>query len=233
VVEAELKGSRESIGTPVYRPTGRGLREQEVQRPRLRPPAPATTARKRPRSTDDRLARARSRGPFHQGEQPVPFQPRPELIKALQSVAEDLFETTRPGRVTIRVDATNDPDYPVLGEARADGVASITGGMSLIGYKPIDIHTATTVIVLRDRREKIVQNDVRTDPPRIPELLDYYGCLSQILIPIEWKGRFVGVVSIHGVDPREWTADDIAAAEEAARQVEAELEGAAWFEVDR
>jgi GAF domain-containing protein len=163
----------------------------------------------------------------------MPFQPRPELIKALQRTAEDLFETTSPGRVTIRVDATNDPDYPVLGEARADGVASITGGMSLVGYKPVDIHTASTVVLLRERREKIVQNDVRTDPPRIPELLDYYGCLSQILVPIEWRGRFVGVVSIHGVEPREWTADDIKAAGAAARQVEAELEQAAWFEIDR
>ena len=163
----------------------------------------------------------------------MPFQPRPELIKALQSIAEDLFKATEPGRVTVRVDTTNDPDYPVLAEARAPGVSSITGGMSLAGYKPIDIHQASTLVFLRDRREKIVQSDVRVDPPQIPELLDYYGCLSQILIPVEWQGRFVGVVSVHGVEPHTWTEHDVAATEDATKRVERELEGAAWFDITR
>lgn len=161
----------------------------------------------------------------------MPFQPRPELIKALQAIAEDLFEATRPGRVTVRVDTTNDPDYPVLAEARAPGVSSITGGMSLAGFKPIDIHQATTVIDLKENRKMIVQRDARVDPPLIPELVDYYGCASQMLTPIDWNGRFVGIVSVHNVEPRDWTEQDTAAIEDATARVEAELRQAAWYDL--
>jgi GAF domain-containing protein len=163
----------------------------------------------------------------------MPFQPRPELIKSLQAIAEDIFETTKPGRVTIRVDVTNDPDYPVLAEARAPGVSSITGGITLVGYKPIDIHKAATFAFLRDERKKIVQRDVRVDPPQIPQLLDFYGCLSQVLTPISWQGRFVGALSVHAVEPRDWTEEDVAAIEEATGRVESELEQAAWFDLPR
>jgi GAF domain-containing protein len=163
----------------------------------------------------------------------LPFQPRLELIKALQGIAEDLFGATKPGRVTIRVDTTNDPDFPVLAEVCAPGVSSLTGGMSLLGYKPVDIHTASTHVFLREKRQMIVQHDVRVDPPQIPELVDYFGFLSQMLTPIEWKERFVGVVSVHGVEPRAWTESDIDAINHATRRTERELEQATWFDIAR
>ena len=102
----------------------------------------------------------------------MPFQPRPELIKALPQISEGLFAATDAGRVTVRLDSTNDPDYPVLAEARAPGVSSITGGMSLGGYKPVDIHKTTTVTFLRDRREMIVQRDARVVGPGLRSLFD-------------------------------------------------------------
>ena len=161
----------------------------------------------------------------------MPFQPRPELIKDLQAISEDLFDATKPARVTIRIDTTNDPDYPVLGEARAPGVSSLTGGMSQVGYKPMDIHQTSTLIFIRDRRKMLVQRDVRVDPPRIPELLDYYGCLSQMLTPVEWKRRFVGIVSVHNIEQRDWTEQDKAAIKDATLRVERELEQATWFDI--
>jgi GAF domain-containing protein len=161
----------------------------------------------------------------------MPFQPRPELIKSLQTIAEDLFEATSPGRVTIRLDATNDPDYPVLAEARAPGVSSITGGMSLGGYKPVDIHKTTTVTWLREKREPIIQRDARVEEPAIPELEKYYGVTSQMLTPLDYQGRFVGLVSVHNVEPRDWTDEDFAAIKDATARVERELESAAWFDL--
>ena len=163
----------------------------------------------------------------------MPFQPRPELIRSLQLIAEDLFAVTAPARVTIRVDATNDPDFPVLGEARAEGVSSLTGGMTLTGYKPIDIHTAPTLRSLRDARQMIIQRDVRVDPPQIPELIELYGCASQMLAPTDWKGRFVGAISVHNVEPRDWTDDERTSLQHATQQVERELDHAAWYEVRR
>lgn len=162
----------------------------------------------------------------------MPIQPTAETIKALQSIAEDLFEQTDAGRVTIRVDTPNDRDYPVLAEARAPGVSSLTGGMTLVGYKPIDIHAASTLKVLRDERKMIVQKDVRVDPPPIPELEDFYGMTSQMLTPLDHEGEFVGVVSVHAVEPREWTDAAIGAIQRATSRVEAHFQEATWIELD-
>jgi GAF domain-containing protein len=162
----------------------------------------------------------------------VPIQPTAETIKALQAIAEGLFDETDAGRVTVRVDTPNDRDYPVLAEARAPGVSSITGGMTLVGYKPIDIHAASTLKVLRDERKMIVQRDVRVDPPQIPALEDYYGMTSQMLTPLEHEGQFVGVVSVHAVEPREWTDAAIGAIEEATSRVEEHFREATWVELD-
>jgi len=156
----------------------------------------------------------------------MPFQPRPELIKALQPIAEDLFEAIDPGRVTIRFDTTNDPDYPVLAEARAPGMSSLTGQMSLGGYRVANIHAAPTFASLRDERNMIVQRDVR-------EFQELCGCLSQMLAPVEWKGRFVGVVSVHGIEARDWTEEEKAAIRGAAARVERELAQAEWIEIPR
>ena len=160
----------------------------------------------------------------------MPVQPTPETIKALQAIAEDLFQKTRAGRTTIRVDTTNDPDYPVLGEARAPGVSSLTGGMSLKGYKGYDIHKAPALVYLRDERKMIVQRDARVDPPVVRDLPEIAGVTGQMLTPVEREGRFVGIVSVHSVEPREWTEADVAAIKDATTRVERELERAIWFD---
>ena len=162
----------------------------------------------------------------------MPIQPTAETIKALQAIAEDLFDETDAGRVTIRIDTPNDRDYPVLAEARAPGVSSITGGMTLVGYKPIDIHQASTVLILKNERKMIVQRDVRVDPPQIPALEDYYGMTSQMLTPLEHDGEFVGVVSVHAVDPTDWTDPAVEAIEKATNRVHEVFEEANWVELD-
>ena len=162
----------------------------------------------------------------------MPIQPTAETIKALQAIAEELFDETDASRVTIRVETPNDRDYPVLAEARAPGVSSLTGGMTLVGYKPIDIHSAAPLQFLKTERKMIVQRDVRVDPPQIPTLEDYYGMTSQMLTPLEHAGEFVGVVSVHAVDPREWPDAVIEAIEKATNGVHSVFKGANWVELD-
>src|SRR5205809_383992 len=118
----------------------------------------------------------------------MPVQPTAELIKGLQSIAEELLVKTDSDRTTIRVDAPNDPDFPVVAEARVPGMASLTGGMSLKGYKPFDFHSAPTTKYLREERKVVVQRDVRVDPPEIPQVVDLYGYCAQMLHPLEHHG---------------------------------------------
>lgn len=162
----------------------------------------------------------------------MPLQPRPETIKALQAVAEELFEVTKVDRTTIRIDTPNDRDYPVLAEARIPGMGSLTGGMSLEGYKPIDIHEASTVIMLKNEREIIIQKDARVDPPLLPALWDYYGVIGQMLTPLEHEGEFVGILSAHSIEPREWTDQDIKAMHDATDRTHEVLAEANWVKTD-
>lgn len=161
----------------------------------------------------------------------MPIQPTAETIKRLQEITEDLLEKSKADRTTIRVDAPNDRDYPVLAEARVDGVASITGGMSLKGYKPVDIHKTSTVRFLKDKRERIVQRDARVDEPVLPELVEYYGITGQMLTPLEHDGEFVGLVSVHSIEPRKWTEEDIEIIEDATSRVHAVFEDANWVKL--
>lgn len=163
----------------------------------------------------------------------MPVQPTAELIKSLQAIVEALFESTSADRTTIRVDVPNDPDFPVLAEARIEGMASITGGMSLKGYKPVDFHATPTTRHLRDRREMIIQGNVTSDPPEMPLLVDFYGIRAQMLHPLEHDGDFVGLVSVHSIEPREWSSADITALKSAVRRVQSVLDGAIWIAMAR
>jgi GAF domain-containing protein len=163
-------------------------------------------------------------------------QPRIELVKGLQAIAEDLFEQTDPFRVTIRVQATNDRDLPVLAEVNAPGALSLAGGMS--GgpdgqrYKSYDIHQGATVVQLRSTREMIVQTDTSVDPPTIfPDSVSYGNMRAQILTALEQDGEFVGIISVHQDEPRQWSEGDIRAAKEATAKAQEQLGQATWFDL--
>jgi GAF domain-containing protein len=153
----------------------------------------------------------------------------------LQSIAEELFEQTDPFRVTIRVQATNDRDYPVLAEVNSLGALSLAGGMSAgpdgQRYKAYDIHQAATVVQIVRDRKMIVQNDTSVDPPRLPESVGYGNVRAQLLTALEREGEFVGLVSVHQDQPRRWSEGDIRAAEEATANAQEQLDEATWFDL--
>lgn len=162
----------------------------------------------------------------------IRVQPRLDLILSLQKVAEDLFQATDPARVTVRVATTENPHFPVLGEALADGVTSLTGGMSQMGYQGGDIHRQATVTMMRDTGHMIVQRDASVDPPVVPHAKKFGGQIGQMLIPLHHEGAFVGFIAVHsGAELRDWSPKDITALEQARVQSEIELERARWFDV--
>lgn len=165
-------------------------------------------------------------------EPSLPIQPTAETIRELQDIAEELLASTDADRTTVRIDTPNDRDYPILAEARKVGVPSLTGGMSLKGYKPVDIHKTSTVTFLRERREMIIQRDARVDPPVLPELIEYYGVTGQMLMPLENEGAFVGLVSVHSIAARDWTDEDIARITVATAKVDALFRRANWISLD-
>jgi GAF domain-containing protein len=163
-------------------------------------------------------------------------QPQPGLVKGLQAIAEELFARTNPFRVTIRVQATNDHDLPVLAEVVAPGALSLTGGMS--GgpdgqlYKAYDIHQGVTVVQLRTTREMIVQNDTSIDPPTIfPDSVTYGNMRAQILTALDHDGAFVGIISVHQDQPRQWSDADLRAADEATVATQQQIDQALWFDL--
>ena len=162
-------------------------------------------------------------------------QPQVKLVQGLQAIAEDLFEKTNPFRVTIRVQATNDRDLPVLAEVNAPGALSLAGGMSAgpggQRYKAYDIHQADTVIQIAGDLKTIVQNDTSIDPPPLPNSVDYGSVRAQILTALEREGKFIGLVSVHQDEPRLWSDTDIRVAEEATVKAQQLIDRATWFDL--
>ena len=112
-----------------------------------------------------------------------------------------------------------------MAEALAPGVRSIRDDTSIR-----NLRDAATVRFLEDQRRPLVQNDCATDglaPPS--ELIELYGVRAQMLTPLVHEGRLIGVISVHYVPgPRNWSAEDVAALQEAAERVQRELD----WEVD-
>jgi GAF domain-containing protein len=159
-------------------------------------------------------------------------QPQIDLILALQPIAEDLFAKIEPLRVNIRVQTTDNRNYPVLAEALAPGAFSLSGGMSQLGYQGDDIHNMPTVRLMRESRQPIVQRDTSVDPPKVPHARAFGGQAGQVLMPLEHDSEFVGFLAVHSHgEPHDWTADELAAIEEARRAAERELANAFWFDV--
>lgn len=162
----------------------------------------------------------------------VRVQPRLDLIMDLQEASDELFASTNAQRVTVRVAATSDPHYPVLGESLAEGVFSLAGGMSKMGYQGGDIHRQATVTLMRQTGQTIVQRDATVDPPIVKHARTFGGQVGQMLIPLHHDHAFVGFIAVHGGgEYRDWSPADIKALESARDRVEATLDRAPWFEV--
>jgi GAF domain-containing protein len=162
-------------------------------------------------------------------------QPKIELIQKLQAIAENLFEATTPFRVTIRVQATNDGDLPVLAEVNSPSALSLAGGMSAgpggQRYKAYDIHQADTVVQIAADLSRIVQNDTSIDPPQLPNSVDYGSVRAQILTALIHDGVFVGLLSVHQDQPRTWSVEDLQAAADATEAAQKVIGDATWFDL--
>ena len=126
----------------------------------------------------------------------------------------ELLAATRASRTTLRM-RTPGGDFPVIAEARGDGVRS------LMGETGIDLRAAPTFIALERDGEILVQHDLLTaDPAPPPELVERYGARAQMLAPIRDGDAMVALVSVHeGRGPRPWTDEDVAALRRAASEV--------------
>jgi maleate isomerase len=142
-----------------------------------------------------------------------------------QEILEELLRSTCTSRTTLRLDL---PDQgfgldTVTAEALAPGVRSISDDTSIR-----NLRGTSTVRFLEEQRRPLVQNDCLADdlgPP--PELIELYGVRAQMLAPIVREGRLAGVISVHYVpEPRQWSAEDIAALRETVERVQRELDAA-------
>jgi maleate isomerase len=136
-----------------------------------------------------------------------------------QEIVENLLADVGASRVTIRLDRP-DAVFPVVAEATAPGINSIAGATS------IDLKAAPTFIFLAEQKRPLIQSDLlNTDVPPPPALIELYGARAQMVTPILRDDEMVGMVSVHyapGV--RDWTPEEIAAIEQAAEQVRAQLD---------
>ena len=136
-----------------------------------------------------------------------------------QNIVEKLLADVGASRTTIRLDRP-DAVFPVVAEATAPGINSIADATS------IDLKAAPTFIFLAEQKRTLIQSDLlNTDVPAPAALLELYGARAQMVAPILRDDELVGMVSVHyapGV--RDWTEENIAAIEQAAEQVRAQLD---------
>jgi GAF domain-containing protein len=135
-----------------------------------------------------------------------------------QEIAEELLLATKAARVTIRVEQ-DDGDFPVIAEAAIAGVRRIKG-------QDTHIREAVTFHELQRTLRLLVQDDVLTSPPVIPDIVTKYGVRAQMLAPIVLGGRLRAIISVHETrGPRKWMNEDIDLLTDATRRVEAKLRG--------
>jgi maleate isomerase len=141
-----------------------------------------------------------------------------------QETMEGLLEATGASRTTLRLDLLDEDAGldAVAAEALAPGVHSIKEDTSISNLREVP-----TVRFLEEQRRLLVQNDcIGAEPASPPELVDVYGVRAQMLAPLVREDRLIGVISVHYVPgPRDWSAEDIAALQEAAEHVQRELGG--------
>jgi GAF domain-containing protein len=135
---------------------------------------------------------------------------------SLTAVLEELLVATGASRVTLRRDVPGDVAFPVVEEALAPGVPSLRDERS--------VHLPTQPVVLEVQAgRQVVQDDCASayDDPAFQRMLETYGGLAaQIVTPIEVRDRLEAILSVHQVgSPRQWTAEEVAAASDAAARL--------------
>jgi GAF domain-containing protein len=135
-----------------------------------------------------------------------------------REIVEELLLETGASRTTLRLDSP-EAFFPVVAEALAPGIGSIAGDSS------IDLEASPTFEFLAREQRLLIQPDLlAADPAPPPELIELYGAKAQMLAPIVRAERLIGIVSVHyAPGPREWTAEDVAALEQAVERVLNEL----------
>lgn len=143
-------------------------------------------------------------------------------LAAFQEVLDDLLEATSSSRTTIRLDSPSDGFHldAVAAEALAPGIRTLKDDTSITNLRDVP-----TVRFLDEERRLLVQNDCLTADPAVPrKLIEFYGVKAQMLGPIVREGDLIGVVSVHhNPGPREWSARDIEALQDAVHRVQQTL----------
>jgi maleate isomerase len=116
-------------------------------------------------------------------------------------------------RVTLRLDVPG-MNFPVIGEALADGVRSIRDEHT------VDQRGAATAQWVLHNQQTLVQGDVLdTDEPPPQPLIELYGVRAQMLSPVVARASVVGWVSVHSRVARAWSARAIALVEAMAGEL--------------
>lgn len=140
-----------------------------------------------------------------------------------QEILEDLLRSTGASRTTLRLDLSEQDAGldAVVAEALAPGVRSIRGDTSIR-----NLRDSPPIRFLEEQRTPLVQEDCSmADPAPPPELIELYGVKAQMVAPLVREDRLVGVISVHYIPgPRDWSAEDVAALQEAAERVQRELD---------
>jgi GAF domain-containing protein len=138
----------------------------------------------------------------------------------LEQIAADLRRATGASRTTIRLEDAGG-DFPVVAEDRGAGVSSLLTGS--VG----DVRAAATFQWVAREHRPLIQDDLRhADPAPPATLIEAYGAQAQMLAPVLDGDRLLGVVSVHeSSGPRAWTAEEVAAIEDAASRVARHVAG--------
>lgn len=143
-------------------------------------------------------------------------------LAAFQEVLDDLLEATSSSRTTIRLDSPSDGFHldAVAAEALAAGIRTLKDDTSITNLREVP-----TVRFLDEERRLLVQNDCLTADPEVPrKLIELYGVKAQMLGPLLREGDLIGVISVHhNLGPREWSARDIEALQDAVHRVQQTL----------
>lgn len=136
-----------------------------------------------------------------------------ELVRNFTAILQQLLETTKASRTTLRLDVP-ERGFQVNGvvaEALTPGVNSIAAEKSL------QQRATQTASFIEQNRKILVQDDCATAVPNPPkELMAIYGTKAQMVAPIVRGADMVGWVSVHyNPSPRQWTREDVAALEAA------------------
>lgn len=138
-----------------------------------------------------------------------------DVQRLLSRSCEELIVAARAHRVTVRIDC------PVLdlevnrvaAEAVAPGTAPIAGDSSLPQRDLLTIHWL-------ERMRTLLVQETPSTPPGIPDQLrEAYGVNSQMLGPLECRGRLQGWISVHRSDVGEWRNPEIRALATTAAKV--------------